>query len=68
MAMPHVDELVGNFAVWLASPEASFLDGKYVWGNWDVDELKAMANQITADGSSNLTHGLIGWPTLLPQA
>ncbi|KAI1636377.1 putative short-chain dehydrogenase [Biscogniauxia mediterranea] len=32
--------LPGNFAVWAASPEARFLHGRFVWVNWDVDELK----------------------------
>jgi hypothetical protein len=33
-------ELPGQFAVWLASPEARFLHGRFVWTEWDVDELK----------------------------
>lgn len=36
---------------WLASPEAAFLKRKFVWANWDVDELKARAKEIE---SSNL--------------
>jgi hypothetical protein len=31
--------LPGDFAVWLASPEATFLNGKFVWAQWDVNEL-----------------------------
>jgi hypothetical protein len=38
--------LPGHFNVWLASPEAEFLKGKFVWANWDVDELKAHAEEI----------------------
>ncbi|PNP77067.1 hypothetical protein FNYG_09680 [Fusarium nygamai] len=38
--------LAAQFYVWLASPEAEFLKGKFVWVNWDVDELKARANEI----------------------
>ena len=38
--------LPGQFNVWLASPEAQFLKGKFVWVNWDVDELKALAGEI----------------------
>ncbi|KAH8881770.1 NAD(P)-binding protein [Thozetella sp. PMI_491] len=33
--------LPGHFAVWCASPEAKFLHGRFVWNEWDVDELKA---------------------------
>ncbi|KIW21656.1 hypothetical protein PV08_02236 [Exophiala spinifera] len=39
-------ELPGQFHLWLASPEADFLKGKFVWVNWDVDELKARADEI----------------------
>jgi len=40
--------LPGQFAVWLASLEAKFLKSKYVWVNWDVDELMARAEEIKA--------------------
>lgn len=32
--------LPAGAAVWLASPEAVFLHGCFVWASWDVDELK----------------------------
>jgi hypothetical protein len=32
--------------VWLASDEATFLKGKFVWANWDVQELMARADEI----------------------
>ena len=49
--VPPMDspDLPANFCVWLASPEGKFLDGKFVWVNWDVDELKARAKEIAAD-------------------
>jgi hypothetical protein len=31
--------LPADFVVWVASEEAAFLKGKYVWANWDVGEL-----------------------------
>ncbi|KAF1851289.1 NAD(P)-binding protein [Cucurbitaria berberidis CBS 394.84] len=52
--------LPANFNVWLASPEARFLKGKFLWANWDVDELKARAEEL-AKGPL-LSFGLIGWP------
>jgi NAD(P)-dependent dehydrogenase (short-subunit alcohol dehydrogenase family) len=52
--------LSAGFMVWLASPEARFLNGKYLWVNWDVNELKARAKEI--EGSSLLNLGVIGWP------
>ncbi|KIK52493.1 hypothetical protein GYMLUDRAFT_265411 [Collybiopsis luxurians FD-317 M1] len=33
--------LPADFSVWAASPEASWLHGRFVWASWDVDELKA---------------------------
>ncbi|KAJ5574344.1 oxidoreductase [Penicillium hispanicum] len=55
----HVS-LPASFHVWLASPEARFLKGKYLWANWDVDELKARSKEI--EGSTELNIGLVGWP------
>jgi hypothetical protein len=50
-------ELPGHFAVWLASPEARFLRGKFVYANWDVEELLSRSKEI--EGSPMLTLGLI---------
>lgn len=52
--------LPASFNVWLASPEAHFLKGKFLWANWDVDELIAKAREIEA--STQLSIGLVGWP------
>lgn len=38
-----------SFMVWAASEEAKFLNGKLVWANWDVDELKAAAATVTPE-------------------
>jgi hypothetical protein len=46
--------------VWLASTEARFLKDKFVWVNWDVDELKAKAKEIQE--SRVLTVHLSGVP------
>jgi hypothetical protein len=45
--------------VWLASEEASFLKGKFVWVNWDVEELKGRKEEI--EGTALLTLGLDGF-------
>ena len=42
--------------VWTASDEAKFLNGKTVWANWDVDELKAGKASIV--GTEKFTLGL----------
>ncbi|KAK9415769.1 putative oxidoreductase [Seiridium unicorne] len=52
--------LPAGFNVWLASPEARFLKGKFLWVNWDVDELKARAKEI--QNSAQLEIQLVGWP------
>lgn len=46
--------------MWLASPEARFLKGKYLWSNWDVDELKSRAKEL--EESTQLNIDLVGWP------
>jgi hypothetical protein len=51
--------LPASFNVWLASPEARYLKGKYLWVNWDVDELKEQTKEIEA-GKFSLQ--LVGWP------
>ncbi|MCJ1485125.1 hypothetical protein MMC06_005298 [Schaereria dolodes] len=54
-------ELGGDFSVWICSPEAEFLKGRFVWAEWDVDEMRAKEKQIQNDpGLLNL--GLGGWP------
>lgn len=44
-----VVELPGAFTVWLTSPEAGFLKGRFVWVNWDAEELVARAKEIKED-------------------
>ncbi|KAL4935198.1 hypothetical protein BDV06DRAFT_234562 [Aspergillus oleicola] len=51
--------LPANFMVWLTSPEAS-LNGRYVYANWNVAELKARAEEIKS--GAILTPGVTGWP------
>jgi NAD(P)-dependent dehydrogenase (short-subunit alcohol dehydrogenase family) len=41
--------LPGQFAVWLASPEADFLNGRFVWAQWDVDQLIQAKEKILND-------------------
>ena len=46
-----LEKLPGDFAVWLVSPEAEFLNGRFVWAQWDVDELISLKERIVADPS-----------------
>jgi hypothetical protein len=41
--------LSGDFAVWLASDEAKFLAGKFVWAAWDVDELLTLYERMAVN-------------------
>ncbi|PVH87249.1 NAD(P)-binding protein [Cadophora sp. DSE1049] len=52
-------ELSASFIVWSVSPEAEFLQGKLIWANWDVEELKAKKEILGK--TDELTIGLIGW-------
>jgi hypothetical protein len=56
----YSEQLPGNFIVWLLSPGAHFLNGRFVHANWDVDELKAKEEEILKDPDM-YTIGLIGW-------
>ncbi|RDW58475.1 hypothetical protein BP5796_12405 [Coleophoma crateriformis] len=53
-------ELPASFVIWLISPEGEFLKNKFVWSNWDVEELKAKRNHYST--TLDLTVGLLGWP------
>jgi len=50
--------LPGDFSVWLASPEAKFLNGRFVWAQWDVDELISLKEKVAAD-TTYLTIALV---------
>lgn len=57
MMWDHLD-LPGHFALWLAGPESDFLHGRFVWANWDVDELIALKDKLAGDPNF-LTIGLV---------
>ena len=60
--LPGMDDtqLSGDSAVWATSKEGGFLKGKFVWVNWDVDELKQQAEKVQS--TLLLSLGLDGWP------
>ncbi|KAF9893630.1 hypothetical protein FE257_010942 [Aspergillus nanangensis] len=45
-SMKDMPELCGGTAVWLASGDKSFLSGRFVDANWDVEELEARKEEI----------------------
>ncbi|KAK8119870.1 NADP(+)-dependent dehydrogenase [Apiospora kogelbergensis] len=60
MVPTDTPQLPAGFMLWITKPEAKFLNGKTVWVNWDVTELKAMKESITTTNKLNI--GLAGWP------
>jgi hypothetical protein len=52
-------ELAADFSVWLMSEEAQFLQNRFLYVNWDVDDLLAMKERI--EGENLLTIGVRGW-------
>ncbi len=58
--MRLVAKLPADFVVWVASPEAEFLKDRYVWVNWDIEELKGMKEEIVKGDLLKMT--LKGWP------
>ncbi|KAH7031700.1 uncharacterized protein B0I36DRAFT_241968 [Microdochium trichocladiopsis] len=47
-------ELAGDFFAWLATDDAAFLNGRFVWAEWDIEELKGRRKDIE-DGDLLLT-------------
>lgn len=41
--------LPADFCLWLSSGQADFLHGKFVWAQWDVDELIALEERILSE-------------------
>lgn len=58
----YVDEesLPAHFFVWLTTPDAAFLTGRFVFANWDVEQLVGRKEEI-ANGDL-LTSVVQGWP------
>ncbi|KAF2766521.1 NAD(P)-binding protein [Teratosphaeria nubilosa] len=52
--------LPGQFVVWAASEEAKGFRGKFLWCNWDVEELVERMREVEREGM--LTVGLTVWP------
>ncbi|KAF2250365.1 NAD(P)-binding protein [Trematosphaeria pertusa] len=55
-------ELPARFMLWLCSKRGECVpSGRFLWINWDVDELEAKKEEMEKD-SGLLTMGLMGWP------
>lgn len=55
----HIAELAADFVVWLNTPEASFLQNRFLYANWDVQELLLRRSEIMDENL--LTIGVRGW-------
>lgn len=44
-------KLPADFAVWLAGPQSDFLHGRFVWAQWDVDELIALKERVEREAN-----------------
>ena len=57
---PHWEsiDLPAHFALWLSGPESDFLHGRFVWAQWDVDELIALKEKLEKEPNV-LTMGLV---------
>ncbi|KAF2104427.1 NAD(P)-binding protein [Rhizodiscina lignyota] len=40
------DDVPGHFCVWASTKAATFLHGRLVWANWDVNELQAREEEL----------------------
>ena len=50
--------LSSDMAVWLCGKEAAFLHGRYLWANWDAEELVNMKERIEENGLLKI--GVVG--------
>jgi NAD(P)-dependent dehydrogenase (short-subunit alcohol dehydrogenase family) len=48
-------ELPGSYCVWLSTPDADFLKGRFMYVNWDINELKANKEKILSENLLTLT-------------
>ena len=64
---PDDPALAAHTAVWLtAHPEAERFRGCFLWANWDLEELVAMAKEGAIGEKGRLRLGLIGWAEGMP--
>ncbi|KAL6690987.1 hypothetical protein J3F84DRAFT_398003 [Trichoderma pleuroticola] len=57
---PDTTELPGQFCAWLLTDEARFLKNKFVWANWDVEDLVTRKDEVLTTRA--LTWGVEGVP------
>lgn len=61
-----LENLPGQVAVWAASREAEYLHGRFIWANWDVDEVKAVLGKQISEEPNFLKVGFEGLSEKLP--
>jgi len=60
-AIQDTIQLPAHFTVWLSSPEAKILNGRFLFVNWDVPQLLKKGERLESD-PFYLNTGLGGWP------
>lgn len=42
-------DLAAGTALYLSTPRAEFLSGRFVFGNWDMEKVEAIKDEIVSD-------------------
>ncbi|KAK5120233.1 hypothetical protein LTR85_006439 [Meristemomyces frigidus] len=58
--------LSAHTAVWVCGKDAGFLHGRFVWANWDADELLTMKERVLGDAAF-MRVGVTGVPSFTTQ-
>ena len=53
-------KLPAHFILWAASREATFAKGRFLWCNWDVNELMKLSSKIADDPFFSIS-GVLSW-------
>lgn len=58
---PDTIQLAAHFTLWVTSEQARFARGRFLWCNWDVEELMAAKDKIAAR-EDLFRVNIGGWP------
>ena len=58
-----IAEMPASYNVWLTTPAADFLRGRFMYTNWDVNEMIAKMDEIVKNNELRL--GVYGWDTCI---
>ena len=46
--VPFVAAIAGGTALYLSTPRAAFLDGRFVYANWDMEQVESIKDEIVS--------------------